>query len=68
MQDLRDQLDRANRILVERENEMANVFQKENNVIQNLRNKLEVIEEDKKIIKVILLSYQIKINQYENQH
>ncbi|XP_012253145.2 A-kinase anchor protein 9 isoform X3 [Athalia rosae] len=50
IRDIQMQLDRANKLLLEKEGEIASVVQTENNTIQKLRDRLEVIEEEKKLL------------------
>ena len=45
-----------NRILGEKENEIANVVQSENDVLQKLKNKLEVVEDEKQVLQAKLNS------------
>jgi nitrogen-specific signal transduction histidine kinase len=65
--EIKDQLERMSRILAEKEQEIANVVQSESDIIQKLRDKLEVAEEEKRIMKVkenkiIILVYKISFN------
>ena len=50
LKEIREQLDRANQILIEKEMEIANVVQSENDVIQKLKDQLEIAEEEKKVL------------------
>ncbi|XP_034190304.2 uncharacterized protein LOC117608800 isoform X2 [Osmia lignaria lignaria] len=50
LKDVRSQLDRVNQLLQEKEAEIANVVQVENATIQKLREHIEVLEEEKKIL------------------
>ncbi|XP_026667954.1 golgin subfamily A member 4-like isoform X3 [Ceratina calcarata] len=50
LKDSRDQLDRVNQLLQEKEAEIANVVQMEGTTIQKLKQHVEVLEEDKKIL------------------
>lgn len=50
LKDARSQLDRVNQLLQEKEAEIANVVQVENATIQKLREHIEVLEEEKKIL------------------
>lgn len=49
LKELRDHLDRANQSLMDKEMEIANIVQSESNVIQKLRDQLEIAEEEKKL-------------------
>ncbi|XP_032454885.1 centromere-associated protein E isoform X3 [Nasonia vitripennis] len=44
--EVKDQLERVSRLLAEKETEIANVVQSENDVLQKLKNKLEILEEE----------------------
>ncbi|XP_076236132.1 uncharacterized protein LOC143180351 isoform X3 [Calliopsis andreniformis] len=50
LKDMRNQLDRVSQLLQEKEAEIANVVQVESATIQKLKEHLEVIEEEKKIL------------------
>ncbi|XP_033220646.1 golgin subfamily A member 4-like isoform X3 [Belonocnema kinseyi] len=50
LKEIREQLERANQILMEKEIEIANVVQSENDVIQKLKDRLEIAEEEKKVL------------------
>ncbi|XP_046753841.1 centromere-associated protein E-like isoform X2 [Diprion similis] len=50
IKDTEIQLERANKLLLEKEGEIASVVEAENNTIQKLRDRLEVIEGEKKLL------------------
>nr|XP_033185460.1 A-kinase anchor protein 9-like isoform X1 [Bombus vancouverensis nearcticus] len=50
LQDMKNQLDRINQLLQEKEAEIANVVQVESATIQKLKEHVEIIEEEKKIL------------------
>ncbi|XP_046436296.1 nuclear mitotic apparatus protein 1-like isoform X3 [Neodiprion fabricii] len=50
IKDTEMRLERANKLLLEKEGEIASVVQVENNTIQKLRDRLEVIEGEKKLL------------------
>nr|XP_012135582.1 PREDICTED: A-kinase anchor protein 9-like isoform X3 [Megachile rotundata] len=50
LEDVRSQLDRVNQLLQEKEAEIANVVQVESTTIQKLRQHLEILEDEKKIL------------------
>ncbi|XP_043477475.1 A-kinase anchor protein 9-like isoform X3 [Leptopilina heterotoma] len=50
LKEQRDHLDRANQLLMDKEMEIANIVQSESNVIQKLKDRLEIVEEEKKMI------------------
>lgn len=49
---MKDQLHRVSRILAEKENDIVNVVQSENDIMQKLRDRLEIVEEEKHILQV----------------
>lgn len=53
---MKNQLDRVNQLLQEKQAEIANVVQVENVTIQKLKKHLEVVEEEKKILQVYNLN------------
>ncbi|XP_051157468.1 pericentrin-like isoform X3 [Leptopilina boulardi] len=48
LKEQRDHLERTNQLLMDKETEIANIVQSESNVIQKLKDRLEIIEEEKK--------------------
>lgn len=53
IKDIKIQLDRANKLLAEKEGEIASVVQTENKAVQQLKDKLEIMENEKKLLEVI---------------
>lgn len=52
---MKDQLQRSNQLLLEKEAEIANVVQLESMTIQKLKDRLTVLEDEKMNLQVILI-------------
>lgn len=50
--ELKEQLQRTNQLLQDKQKEFMNVVQTENNAIQELKDRLKVLEEEKKLLEV----------------